>query len=55
MQETAAGPAAALSPDERFTSDYVDQLIQEAEAEIYATSDDGPSNSEATNRCVVVA
>jgi hypothetical protein len=45
---------AAGSPD-GYTSDYMDELIREAEAEIYATSDDGPSDGKATDRCVVMS
>ena len=45
---------ATGSPD-GYTSDYVDELIREAEAEIYATSDDSPSDGVATDRCVFEA
>jgi hypothetical protein len=40
---------------EGYTSDYVDELIREAEEEIYATSDDGPSTSKATDRYAVMS
>lgn len=50
----AAQGAAADSTDayslDGYSSDYVDELIREAEAEIYATSDDRASDADAIDR-----
>ena len=54
MQGAAADEVTTGSPD-GYTSDYVDELIREAEAEIYATSDDSPSNGDATDRYTVTS